>query len=50
MYFSSLAELESQMCQMLKYIEGEDGDFRFYTKFKHHTTVKNCSYIRNNKR
>lgn len=42
MYFSSLAELESQM---LKYIEGEDGGFRFYTKFKHHTTVKNCSYI-----
>lgn len=42
MYFSSLAELESQM---LKYIEGEDGGFNFYTKFKHHTTVKNCSYI-----
>lgn len=41
MYFSSLAELESQM---LKYRE-EKGSFHFYTKFKHHTTVKNCSYI-----
>ena len=42
MYFSSLAELESQM---LKYIEGEEGGFHFHTKFKHHTTVKNCGYI-----
>ena len=42
LYFSSLSEIEEQM---LRYIRGEDGGYHFFTKFKHHTTVKNCDYI-----
>lgn len=42
MYFSSLSEIKKQMT---KYIEGEEGGYRFFTKFKHHTTLRNCDYI-----
>lgn len=43
LYFSSLSEIENQM---IKYIEGEDGGYRFHTRFKHHTTVRDCDFIK----
>lgn len=42
LYFSSLSEIENQM---IKYVEGEDGGYLFHTKFKHHTTVRDCDFI-----
>lgn len=42
LYFSSLSEIENQM---MKYVKGEDGGYRFHTRFKHHTTVKDCNFI-----
>ena len=42
LYFSSLSEIENQM---IKYIEGEDDGYPFYTRFKHHTTVRDCDFI-----
>ena len=30
---------------MIRYIEGEDGGYRFHTRFKHHTTVRDCDFI-----
>lgn len=42
LYFSSLSEIENQM---IRYVEGEDGGYLFHTKFKHHTTVRDCDFI-----
>lgn len=42
LYFSTLSEIENQM---IRYIEGEDGGYRFHTRFKHHTTVRDCDFI-----
>ena len=42
LYFSSLSEIENQM---MKYVKGEDGGYRFHTRFKHHTTVRDCDFI-----
>lgn len=42
LYFSSLSEIENQM---IKYIEGEDDGYPFYTRFKHHMTVRDCDFI-----
>lgn len=42
LYFSSLSEIENQM---IRYVEGEDGGYLFHTKFKHHTTVRDCNFI-----
>ena len=44
MYFSSLSEIQNKMISY-RNGEGEDKDYPFYTKFKHHTTVRNCDYI-----
>ena len=42
LYFSTLSEIENQM---IRYMEGEDGGYRFHTRFKHHTTVRDCDFI-----
>ena len=42
LYFSTLSEIENQM---IRYIEGEDVGYRFHTRFKHHTTVRDCDFI-----
>lgn len=42
MYFSSLSKIQNKM---ISYRNGEDDGHPFYTRFKHHTTVRNCDYI-----